>query len=511
MRKWLFFSFDLAVVAASPFIATELRQNFDFSVHQLADILPYAAISVGVAALVFLIAETHKGIWRYVSLPDFSRIVVAATAIVLMSMFIAFSANRTEGIARSIPFIQWALIIAGMIMARLVARAAFRRYVGKSTEPTVGSQEKILVVGLNQVAELYLRCVANLATERMVIAGLLDEAPRVKGRRLHNYKVLGSPHELSQILSLLNIHGISVSRVVITTPFEELSQASRDELLKLERAGVITLDFFSERLGFADMRTSPAPSGAGVPSGPDTLAFALPRAALAAGASLGGPYPYVKRLADVLGATLLLVVFFPVMVLVAALVAIDLGLPLAFWQERPGRGGRPFRVYKFRTMAPAHDPNGNRIPDDQRQSVIGKLLRRTRFDELPQLFNILVGEMSFVGPRPLLPIDQPSGENPRLLVRPGLTGWAQVNGGNEVSIEDKTVMDVWYIKNMSLGLDFRIFLRTVDMVVRGQRLNQQAVRTAYADLGLARDPLHAERKPQAEDGRIIALPARLSA
>jgi lipopolysaccharide/colanic/teichoic acid biosynthesis glycosyltransferase len=129
-------------------------------------------------------------------------------------------------------------------------------------------------------------------------------------------------------------------------------------------------------------------------------------------------------------------------------------------------------------MRAAHDSAGNRIPDELRCSKVGHFLRRTRLDELPQLYNILVGEMSFVGPRPLLPIDQPENKNLRLLVRPGLTGWAQVNGGRDLAPEEKAVLDVWYIAHASLWLDIRIVLRTVIEMVKGERPRGEAVRAA---------------------------------
>jgi len=164
------------------------------------------------------------------------------------------------------------------------------------------------------------------------------------------------------------------------------------------------------------------------------------------------------------------------------MVAIDVGFPLMFWQLRPGRHGRRFKLFKFRTMLPAYDTDGRRAPDELRSSSIGKFLRRSRFDELPQIYNILIGEMSFVGPRPLLPVDQPQWQNSRLAVRPGLTGWAQIKGGRDISPEDKAALDVWYIVNASLALDISILLRTVITLVLGERVDPDAVKAAHATL-----------------------------
>ncbi len=135
-------------------------------------------------------------------------------------------------------------------------------------------------------------------------------------------------------------------------------------------------------------------------------------------------------------------------------------------------------------MRAAHDGDGKRIADDERQSRLGRFLRRSRLDELPQIFHILAGEMSFVGPRPLLPADQGPQHAGRLVVRPGLTGWAQVNGGREVSADDKAAMDIWYVHNASFRLDLVIIARTVRTVLFGEHMNGDAVEQARRALAL---------------------------
>jgi lipopolysaccharide/colanic/teichoic acid biosynthesis glycosyltransferase len=189
----------------------------------------------------------------------------------------------------------------------------------------------------------------------------------------------------------------------------------------------------------------------------------------------------------------LIVILAPVACIVALLVALDVGLPLVFWQKRPGRFGRPFKLFKFRTMHAGHDAQGNRVPDEARSSKLGHLLRRIRLDELPQLYNILVGEMSFVGPRPLLPVDQPAVISPRLSVRPGLTGLAQVHGGRDISVEDKNTLDLWYIGNASLWLDIKILLRTLVVLREGERVDHDMVRVARE--GLDRPKAQTRRLP----------------
>jgi lipopolysaccharide/colanic/teichoic acid biosynthesis glycosyltransferase len=151
------------------------------------------------------------------------------------------------------------------------------------------------------------------------------------------------------------------------------------------------------------------------------------------------------------------------------LVALDVGTPLLFWQRRLGEAGRGFQMYKFRTMQSPFDRLGQSLPQNRRLSAIGHLLRKTGLDELPQLLNVLVGDMSLVGPRPLLPEDQPADPTIRLMVRPGITGWAQVNGGKQIAAEEKDDLDEWYIRNASPWLDLRILLLTCRYVFIGNR------------------------------------------
>jgi hypothetical protein len=139
---------------------------------------------------------------------------------------------------------------------------------------------------------------------------------------------------------------------------------------------------------------------------------------------------------------------------------------------RPGRGNRPFTLYKFRTMRDPCDVGGAPLPDPERTSFLGRALRRTRLDELPQLVNVLRGDMSFIGPRPLLPRDLPDHASERIAIRPGITGWAQVNGGQRLSAEQKVALDVWYIRNAGALLDLRIIGRTLKMMVRGEDIER---------------------------------------
>ena len=165
----------------------------------------------------------------------------------------------------------------------------------------------------------------------------------------------------------------------------------------------------------------------------------------------------------------------PLFLALAVLVRLKLGAPVLFRQQRPGLNGRPFTIYKFRTMTDRHDAAGNLLPDGERLTVFGKFLRSTSLDELPELWNVLRGEMSLVGPRPLLMhyLDLYTPEQMRRHeVRPGITGWAQVNGRNALSWEEKFARDVWYVDHLSFWLDIKIIFLTFLKIVKREDINQ---------------------------------------
>lgn len=177
---------------------------------------------------------------------------------------------------------------------------------------------------------------------------------------------------------------------------------------------------------------------------------------------------FFKRLIDFILSLIALIVLSPILLIVAILVRTKLGSPVIFKQERPGLNEKIFTLYKFRTMTDAKDEQGNLLPDEIRLTKFGKLLRSTSLDELPELFNILKGDMAIVGPRPLLVSYLPlynEHQKHRHDVRPGFTGWAQCNGRNAISWEEKFDLDVYYTKHVSLLLDIKIILKTVKVVL----------------------------------------------
>ena len=188
----------------------------------------------------------------------------------------------------------------------------------------------------------------------------------------------------------------------------------------------------------------------------------------------------IKRLMDFLIAALSIIIFSPLLIILAILVRVKLGGPVIFKQERPGLNGKVFKLYKFRTMTDAKDENGNLLDDEYRLTSFGKKLRSTSLDELPELYNILKGDMSIVGPRPLLVKYLPlySDEQKRRHdVRPGLTGLAQVSGRNAITWTEKFNKDIEYVDNVSFGLDVSIFFKTIYCVLKREGINSDSAAT----------------------------------
>ncbi len=177
----------------------------------------------------------------------------------------------------------------------------------------------------------------------------------------------------------------------------------------------------------------------------------------------------MKRLFDIILATILIILLLPIYIILSIIIYFKIGTPIIFKQIRAGLNGKLFTIYKFRTMSDERDKNGELLPDEKRLNRVGLAIRKSSLDELPQLFNVLKGDMSFVGPRPLLAEYLPlysEEQNRRHTVLPGITGWAQVNGRNAISWEDKFRYDVWYVDNQSFLLDLKILWLTLLKVIR---------------------------------------------
>jgi lipopolysaccharide/colanic/teichoic acid biosynthesis glycosyltransferase len=290
------------------------------------------------------------------------------------------------------------------------------------------------------------------APQQQPVIAALDDSAAMIGRAISGVQVIGAPHELESIVSEFAVHGVETDRVVIAGEVDFLSPAVLHEIERICKKRQIELSFLPRMIGVTEWKRSPVADT--IESVQETPSFAPP------------PFFRLKRFVDIFGSLALMILFSPILIVAGLLVLLDVGPPVFFWQERMGWKGRSFLIYKFRTLGAPFDSAGNPTLAGRRPSAIGRFLRTTRIDELPQLLNVLLGDMSLIGPRPLLPEDQPSNAAIRLSVRPGITGWAQVNGAKLVTKEEKEKLDEWYIRNLSVSVDTRITLMTIKIMLK---------------------------------------------
>ncbi len=471
---------ELFLIAFATAAAIFLIDNFEVSEASMAVFAPHLLCTLATATIILLALRTYRSVWRFTGMADYLRILAATCAIVASSAVLGSSFRHSN--APALLALQGLLILFLLVGVRTLARLSFaarERLTHRKAAREAPSDETVLVIGVGGLADLYLRFLTQFEPQQIRIVGLLGDTRCVVGRCVHGHPILGTLEQIEEALRRLEIHGVVVERIVLTTKFDQLSPQARAALLGIEKTKKIKLAFLADEIGRG--RQSHGNLGSSSGGSPKSVEeFSLNAEDLAALTSR--PYWRVKRALEPVAALGLLIVLLPLFLIVAILTVIDVGLPVTFWQLRPGLNGRQFKLHKFRTMANACDVGGRELAEDERTSAIGHCLRRARLDELPQLFSILSGEMSFIGPRPLLPVDQPAAFSARLLVRPGLTGWAQVKGGRAISAADKAALDVWYVRNSSLALDLKILVYTLPMVIVGEKVDASAIHQAWREL-----------------------------
>lgn len=488
---------DVLWAAAAPLLALILRDALVLSVQGAPTGFLYCSVSFVFTLIAFLAFRVSAGISRYFSVHDAVSIVSAVIAAGLTTTVVLFTFTRLEGIPRSIPVMQGLVLAAGLLLTRGVMRLWHR----DDQEPEADDQvavEHIIMIGSSRLTSLYIKLLQAYAPAQHHVIGVLDDNRKLFGRTMCGVPVIGGSAQLDAVIEEFAVHGIRTDRVVIGGAESVLSPPALSEVRATCARRDVVLDLVPDLIGL----TPP-------PKVPQVAQVRLAETAQRSERQAPGYLRY-KRLIDFIVALLAIVIFSPVFVVVSLLVLFDLGAPVVFWQKRMGRNGKSFLVYKFRTLhAPFMrdgQPNGNA----EYHSWIGKFLRRLRLDELPNLFNVLFGDMSLIGPRPLLPQDQPANHDLRLLVRPGITGWAQINGGNLVTTEEKGALDDWYVHNISFWLDLRIVLYTFIFLFTGERRVDRAVHEATL-----LQQTNGQSKPSAEPKRAeireIAAARRQSA
>jgi len=366
---------------------------------------------------------------------------------------------------------------AGLITARtLIYLADKNRKL--AALPRAASDEYVVLIGLSDLSVLYIKLLESSFPDRRTVIAVLDADPRWAGRSVNGVRVFGPPAHLDALIEEFAAHGVHTSLVAVSNPADELPKEVLADLRGVCLRRKLELAFLPALLSVR--RARPAPETIQV-------VRAHARGQPPAPAITPARYFLFKRWVESFLAISIVLALLPVCVLAAALAFADVGSPVVFWQQRIGRSGHRFHLYKFRTLRPSFNRQGQKIPDERRLSKIGQLLRTTRLDELPQLLNVLLGDMSLIGPRPLLPQDQPPNPTVRLMVRPGITGWAQVNGGTLLSAIEKEELDAWYIRHASPWIDLRIVCMTLACLARGDRRSEAALAQARSERRAAAD------------------------
>jgi lipopolysaccharide/colanic/teichoic acid biosynthesis glycosyltransferase len=460
--RYRLFAFDAVCAISAPIAALLLRNPTLFERSDLTSIITYTVVSFGFCVVSFIGFRLADSVPQFFSHRESLETGKAALVGVAAAAIFTFSVTRLDDIPRSVPAVHLLLLVTALNLIRLLHRNLAHRRNSNGARLRYEDEENVIVVGANKLAWFYVQMLDTLGVGNRRIVGILDDDTDLHGRSIFGHVVLGSPSEAHSLVHDFGMHGTPISRFVVCERDRERALHMVAALEPICLTEEIELELLAEQLGIPDTDLHAAA---------DTVSPPIRETALRT-------YFRTKRLIDFAVSFVVIITLLPLFAVIAALIFAESGPPVLFWQRRVGREGRSIFVYKFRTMLKPIDRHGRRLNDAERRSRLGNLLRATRLDELPQLFNVLNGSMSLIGPRPLLPIDQPAGETERLLVAPGITGWAQVHGGNLISPEEKRVLDDFYVNNASFRLDLLIFWRTIMTVVAGDTRRQTQLKRA---------------------------------
>jgi lipopolysaccharide/colanic/teichoic acid biosynthesis glycosyltransferase len=413
----------------------------------------YCAIAFVSSLVAFLVFRTRDGMTHLFSVNDALDVAKAVLLSEFFTCIALFSLTRLDGIPRSTPLIHALVLTAGLLSARAFVRMSFAdRDVAPNHQLKASPVEHIILIGSNRLSALYIDFLRAYAPDCHRIIAVLDGRAEMVGRSIAGVRVLGQTIDLLPIINEFKEHGIHTDRIIVGGDSAFLPKDVMAEITHICNEYEIDLSYVAQLVGLSTLRATAQDQSAQEDT--NRIVFSP------------SSYFRLKHLVDFSLSLLLVVVLLPIFLIIAVMVLLDVGSPIFFWQRRVGINGQGFHMHKFRTLKPAYDDQGRATTD--RISWIGALLRKSRLDELPQLLNVLVGDMSLVGPRPLLPHDQPSDSAVRLMVRPGITGWAQVHGGKLITPEEKNALDAWYVRNASWWLDLKIISKTFVFMLGGE-------------------------------------------
>lgn len=464
--------FDLIWIILSAFFALAVRgrefidpQNFPLEIPQT---YLYSLITISCTIPYFIFFRLGQSVHHLFSVKDIISIFTATILSILTSVYFSFFMNRMDGIPRSVPIIYGCILVFGLIFYRVM----YRIYDGhisikNSTNDEIKELKlfkNVILIGLDHFSINLIRLTDAQQPRAIKVLSVFSPNNRHVGRLMGGVSILGDLDKIGDVIAEYQIHGVKIDEIWISDNVTDIAPSQINKILEASERYEFKFKKISEALNLVH----------------DESFDIIIRKDSYKKVLIDNHYYNYKRIIDLIMSNILIILFIPLIGFMSFLIMVDVGLPIFFWQERIGRFGRKIYLYKLRTLA---DPNNTfTVTHDhtERQSYVGALIRKLHIDELPQLLNIIVGEMSLIGPRPLLEKDQPDDASIRLLIRPGITGWAQINGGEKLTKEEKNTLDCWYVFNASLLLDVLITLRTVQLLFSGSTVNQSAINSARA-------------------------------
>ena len=460
-------AFDVLWAALSPLLALYVRHAYVLSVNEATTAALYCGISLVFSLIAFLSFRLSDGDSHHFSVQDATNVVKAVFSAGFMTALVLFTFTRLDGIPRTTPLIHVFILTAGLIAMRAIRR--FRDSDHTVVNDTNHSQiEHIIMIGATRLSSLYIKFVRACSPLNHRIVAVLDDKAKMIGRAIIGVPVIAKIQNIEPVIKKFAVHGVRIHRLIIGGDEHLLTEVALAKVRHVCDQRQIKLQFVPDLIGLDRFPAIQNDIAADIVAQPPSV-MTLPA------------YHQVKRIIDFIIAATTILALLPLFIMVSLLVLLDVGSPVVFWQQRIGQGGGCFLLYKFRTLRTPFDSDGRPLANVQRISWIGRLLRDTRLDELPQLFNVLVGDMSLIGPRPLLLHDQPTNSTLRLSARPGISGWAQVNGGNLITPNEKGALDEWYIRNASPWLDLRIVGLTLRFGFTGERRSEHALSQAHIE------------------------------
>lgn len=480
---------DVILTALSAILGFAIRLDIPLLWTYLPICVPFTLMAIAIKFPLYYLFGLYRRFWRYVGIHEMLLILGATTASSAILTLLVLGVFLPQGWFSAFP--RSALVIDWLWSLFFIGGIRFSvRFLGEvgtlwSSSERAGSSERlcrVLIMGAGDTGAMIVREMRNNPKVEMEPVGYVDDDQTKIGMRIYGLPVLGTHESIPQLVRRFKI---DLAFIAMPTASDQTVRHIQEicesvpvafkvipgiyELL----SGTVKVSPVRDKQIEELMRREPVHVGADdAPHLGDAADSVYTR--------------YGKRIFDLAVTVPLFVLLSPVLALVALLVRVKLGSPVLFRQQRPGLRGKPFTIYKFRTMTDARDCQGNLLPDAQRLTSFGRFLRSTSLDELPELFNVLKGDMSLVGPRPLLMqyLDRYTPEQMRRhRVKPGITGWAQINGRNALNWEQKFALDVWYADHWSLWLDIKIIPLTIWKIFKREGINQPGQATMEEFVG----------------------------